>query len=412
MATPQKPPRGGGGPKTQRATAPLIHDKELQNLEQLNPNNLARFVRVDLADGSTAVHADPEIGKDGAQIIWMENAKTGMLVPVRLRLADNGGRAREGGEGGGEGDDGEDLDGGSSQESEDAALLASPPALRADALTTSKMKGGIPNQQQQNSDLSKVESNGSSQLAHLIKVVFFLCQGLLAGFAFSSTLAQNAASSNASFLVEYQPLASEYRRLFYILSSLSAVGSLDTFMSTLGRANRPSLSGQGPNGFGAALVRRENQGSVTIAAAAAMLHFIAFILTVIITAFDVLLSARNGSHGTSDAWAVQALSDATFASSLATWKNIDTGRLITSFLAWVCCCLLVWRDLTALDSRGTELVRLKDILVAWRQRSSQLQGDFGLDDLDASSLKKLIALQSMGYERANAALRVQEDLLA
>jgi hypothetical protein len=55
---------------------------------------------------------------------------------------------------------------------------------------------------------------------------------------------------------------------------------------------------------------------------------------------------------------------------------------------------------------------LKDILVAWRERSSQLQGDDGLDDLDASSLKKLIALQSMGYERANAALRVQEDLVA
>lgn len=410
MATPLKPLRGGG-PKLQRNSASLIQDRDVQNLEQLNPNDLGRFVRVDLEDGGTIVQAstaDPEVGKDGAQIIWMENAKTGMLVPVRLRLADDGGRKREGGEVA-EGDDGEDVDGGGSQESEEAALLVSPPALQADVISSGKFKGGI---QQQISDASNIESIGSSQLAHLIKVAFFLCQGLLAGFAFSSTLAQNAATSNASFLVEYRPLASEYRRLFYILSSLSAVGSLDTFMSSLGRANRPSLSGQGPNGFGASLVRRENQGSVTIAAAAAILHFIAFILTVIITAFDVLLSVRNGSRDTSDAWAASALSDATFASSLATWRNIDTGRLITAFLAWVCCCLLVWRDLSSLDTRGKELVRLKDILVAWRERSSQLQGDDGLDDLDASSLKKLIALQSMGYERANAALRVQEDLVA
>jgi hypothetical protein len=412
MATPLKPLRGGG-PKIQRNSASLIQDRDVQNLEQLSPNDLGRFVRVDLEDGGTIVQAstaDPEVGKDGAQIIWMENAKTGMLVPVRLRLADDGGRKREGGEVS-EGDDGEDVDGGGSQESEEAALLVSPPALQADVISSGKFKGGI-QVQQRISDASKIESIGSSQLAHLIKVAFFLCQGLLAGFAFSSTLAQNAASSNASFLVEYRPLASEYRRLFYILSSLSAVGSLDTFMSTLGRANRPSLSGQGPNGFGASLVRRENQGSVTIAAAAAILHFIAFILTVIITAFDVLLSVRNGSRDTSDAWAASALSDATFASSLATWRNIDTGRLITAFLAWVCCCLLVWRDLSSLDTRGKELVRLKDILVAWRERSSQLQGDDGLDDLDASSLKKLIALQSMGYERANAALRVQEDLVA
>jgi len=410
MATPLKPPRGGG-PKIQRNSAFLIPDRDVQTLEQLSPNDLGRFVRVDLEDGGTIVQAstaDPEVGKDGAQIIWMENAKTGLLVPVRLRLADDGGRKREGGEVA-EGDDGEDVDGGGSQESEEAALLVPPPALQADVISSAKFKGGI---QQQNPNASEIESVGSSQLAHLIKVAFFLCQGLLAGFAFSSTLAQNAASSNASFLVEYRPLASEYRRLFYILSSLSAVGSLDTFMSTLGRANRPSLSGQGPNGFGASLVRRENQGSVTIAAAAAILHFIAFILTVIITAFDVLLSVRNGSRDTSDAWAATALSDATFASSLATWRNIDTGRLITAFLAWVCCCLLVWRDLSSLDTRGKELVRLKDILVAWRERSSQLQGDDGLDDLDASSLKKLIALQSMGYERANAALRVQEDLVA
>jgi hypothetical protein len=54
---------------------------------------------------------------------------------------------------------------------------------------------------------------------------------------------------------------------------------------------------------------------------------------------------------------------------------------------------------------------LKDVLTAWKERTSQLQGEVGIDSLDAQSLKKLIALQAMGYERASAALRVQEDFL-
>ena len=60
--------------------------------------------------------------------------------------------------------------------------------------------------------------------------------------------------------------------------------------------------------------------------------------------------------------------------------------------------------------RGRELVRLRDVLAAWKVRTSQLQGDEGVDSLDASSLKHLIALQAMGYERSVAALRVLEDL--
>jgi len=66
----------------------------------------------------------------------------------------------------------------------------------------------------------------------LIRSAFLFAQGLLAGFCFTTISTQTAAVANdADFLIGYQPNAMQYRRLFYLLSTISVVGSIDTFMS-------------------------------------------------------------------------------------------------------------------------------------------------------------------------------------
>jgi len=346
------------------------------------------------------VGTDPEVGKDGIQVVWVENAKTGLLVPVRLTDAEHD---RRSGENAGE----DDEERGTPLEGEDSNLMLLPPPLRSGDSSQSKAQLAASVE----SVLSFSDASGTA--AQLTRVSFFLCQGLFAGFAFSTALALQSSTSSVNFLIDYEPLSSEYRKLFYLLSTLSAVGSLDNFMTALRKANRPSLPGQGPNGFGAAMVSREIRGSVTLAALAACFHFVAFVLSVIMTAFDVLISVKNGTTGSeasTGAWAASAMSQSSFSSALTSWENLDSARLVCAVLAWFVCCLLMWRDLLTIESRGKELVRLRDILSAWRARTCQLQGDEGIDNLDTQSLKRLIALQATGYERSSAALRVQEDL--
>ena len=69
----------------------------------------------------------------------------------------------------------------------------------------------------------------------------------------------------------------------------------------------------------------------------------------------------------------------------------------------------VWKDLTSKDERGNELVKLQDVISQWRHRVALMEGN-GLEGMEAISLRKLVALQGLGYERANAALQVVDNL--
>lgn len=399
-------------PKLPRNNKPTTFDRLERGVQSDEPLNMSRelvsFVRVNFADSVDSVSLPvevssktlPEVGKDGVKMVWVENARTGLMVPVFLSGAEDKNHRGET-ESSVEDEERPPLE-------DEAALLVTPSPLRND---------GWSNKHASFSFTSGLELNTGNNLAGssaalFARVVFFLCQGLFAGFAFSTALAQQSSSSDAKFLLDYEPLSSEYRRLFYLLSSLSAVGSLDTFMTTISKTNRLSLVAR--HRFSTPVQSRESQGSVSVAAAAAVLHFVAFALSVVMSAFDVLISVKNGSSGidaSSGNWATSASKQDSFVSSLSSWFQLDTGRLVCSLLAWLMCCLLIWRDLLSIESRSRELLRLKDVLTAWKERASQLQGDQGIDSLDAQSLKKLIALQAMGFERASAALRVQEDLM-
>lgn len=203
-------------------------------------------------------------------------------------------------------------------------------------------------------------------------------------------------------------------------------------MTLLSRRHNPSLAGRGLAGQGVgdggrSLVVKENESSLFIAMFAVLLHAVAFFCTVIMSAEDVLIAVKDGfgssssssvsSKGSNSAvganvsgWAAAALSSSAFKRGLDSWHALDTTRLICAIVGWACACLLVWRDLQAREGRGQEIVRLRDLLWAWKRRASELEGAAGLDHLDAQGLRRLVALQSMGYERAVSALRVYSEM--
>jgi len=248
-----------------------------------------------------------------------------------------------------------------------------------------------------------------------LRASFLLFQGLFAGFAFATVALDNTAPNDATFLTQYQPDAQEYRRLFYLLASLSAVGSLDALMTLISKTNRPSLAGPGSGSFGAALVLRETQGSLIIAVAAALLHVVGLVVSVLAGGADVLIFVKNGAYisiGSTSSnvpWTTSALADSIFSTNLKNWKGLDRARLVSAVVAWFCCCLLVWRELLAREGRGREMIRLRDVLEAWRLRTCELEGE-SLEELSTQELRRLCALQTLGLDRTSSALRVAQEL--
>jgi len=358
-------------------------------------------------EGSMAVAGtDPEMRRDGSRVVWVENARTGELVPVYLRSGaadDRSSRAANA-----EVDETAGGEEGNAADAEEAALLAFPPPLQdtpAQIFGLDKPAGA-----------DCEEDNAShSSAAMFLRASFLLFQGLFAGFAFATVALDNTAPNDATFLTQYQPDAQEYRRLFYLLASLSAVGSLDALMTLISKTNRPSLAGPGSGSFGAALVLRETQGSLIIAVAAALLHVVGLVVSVLAGGADVLIFVKNGAYisiGSTSSnvpWTTSALADSIFSTNLKNWKGLDRARLVSAVVAWFCCCLLVWRELLAREGRGREMIRLRDVLEAWRLRTCELEGE-SLEELSTQELRRLCALQTLGLDRTSSALRVAQEL--
>jgi hypothetical protein len=220
----------------------------------------------------------------------------------------------------------------------------------------------------------------------LIRSAFLFAQGLLAGFCFTTISTETAAVANdADFLIGYQPNAMQYRRLFYLLSTISVVGSIDTFMSITSkvtvtphsqvsipspracsqpasslhsfplflqvsrevmRKKKPSASGKGADvpldtggffvSFCRALGSAQEGTNVAVAVVLMVLHAIAFLCTVIMSQVDTIVAVRGG-YGPSTpeaAWAAALLSAPGFSGLLSTWKSSDQVRSRASLCAW------------------------------------------------------------------------------
>jgi hypothetical protein len=358
----------------------------------------------DQSDGYSNLHVtaslvngslEPERGRDGSHIVWIENARTGELLPTRVGAS---------GQPTSQGNNGDDVE---NEEKDSAEIDESSPLILPKPLIDGTDGGGASQVEAAEADVEDMEngdSSGHSYAAMFLRGIFILFQGMLAGFNFISV--SYLVLDDASFLATYQASANEVRRLCFILSTLAALGAVDNLMSLISRSSRPSLSGNDSTTYGIHLIKKENTGAFVFAASACIAYLIAMILTILLGATDTLIYYKFGYASNVVDWITPAV--ASNADRLQQWRKLAALRIAFAALGWLCSCFLVWKDLIAKDGRGHELVRLQGVISRWRTRVNMLEGG-SLEECDGPSLRKLVALQSLGYERTSAALRVMDQ---
>lgn len=135
--------------------------------------------------------------------------------------------------------------------------------------------------------------------------IYFLLQGVLVGFSFSTFYLQVNASNDESLLIAYQPSAGETRRLFYLLSTISVVGSIHIFQDIwLNYMTTTSSSTSTSN------------DSVLVSSILSILLFtVVFIVSLLMSSMDTKIHLYDGFPVTgsdSSSWATSALADNTF----------------------------------------------------------------------------------------------------
>lgn len=324
-------------------------------------------------------HTEYETKKSGYHFIWSENSRTGEFASTRSKQESI--------------NDTNDSDNGARELSIDAndssQLLPSPLSSHG------------------KNDIKSLFVYRKVRPTHSSIVVFmrgfYLCfQGLLTGFAFSTIFLESTAGNDAaSFLENYQPNSNDFRRLLYIFSTISLVGSVDIVMTLMSQFSSKSTKRKS---FGN---RRSAGGFFVIAVFAALFHIIVFLLTVIMSATDTLVYIKFG-HSESD-WANSASENSAVISNIKVWKGLDRVRFICALIAWGGCCLLSWRDLMILVGKESEAEALYDIILLWKKRCSELEGE-RIDELDEVSLRQLVEIQSSGLQRSRDALQVFDSV--
>ena len=139
-----------------------------------------------------------------------------------------------------------------------------------------------------------------------------------------------------------------------------------------------------------------------------ILYITALVLTVLLGGTDTLIYYQFGvDSGTGENWINTAITE--HKSLITTWRQLVALRIAVAAIGWLCSCFLIWNDLVAKDERGAELVKLQDVITQWRHRVEIMEGN-ELEDMDVNALRKLVALQGLGYERTTAALNVIDNL--
>eukprot|EP01034_Spumella_vulgaris_P024454 gene24454-30805_t len=220
------------------------------------------------------------------------------------------------------------------------------------------------------------------------------------------------AMNRKGTMVRSQPNAQEFRRYFYLLSTIAVVGSMDSLFTIVksreeGRTSSTmggSRDLQSSNYHRTLTLMKTNYDlfSLALVLVISFLYCVAFLCTLLMTAQDVLIANRNGyppfsaastsSSSSYDAeWISAALADSSFSAGLTEWKGLDRVRLICAVLAWL---------------------GVGEVAAAWRQRTELLEGDGGLERLGAAELRRLVQKQRVGLERATMALSYLESTTA
>ena len=334
---------------------------------------------------------EPELSRSGSHVVWVENARTGELMPVLLDSAgggadDNGGDERDNTEEGNE-------------EDENSPLILPAPLDDGDGHKDSEVsKLTLHTEQGEN-------ASEHSYAALFLRGLFLLFQGVLAGFNFISV--SYLVLDDSSFLTTYQASANEVRRLSFVLSTLAALGAVDNLMSLISRSNRPALSGADQSTYGKNLIIRENRGAFMFAVCACFLYIASLVLTVLLGGTDTLIYYKFGvDDGVTD-WVTSAL--ANHAAEISSWRTYVGIRIAVAAFGWICSCYLVWKDLVSKDGRGHELTRMQAVISEWKHRVALMEGN-AIEEMDSTQLRKLVAIQGLGFERTQTALRVVDQL--
>ena len=190
--------------------------------------------------------------------------------------------------------------------------------------------------------------------------------GLLAGFCFTTISTQTASSSDTDFVTSYQSNAMEYRRLFYLLSSLSLVGSIDTLfiliskvMQAGGKEKEGLEDSKGVVAHVCRAITVQGDSTLLVATLIAILYGITFLSTLIMSKVDMLIAVRGGASASvqSAVWSADLLSSPNFKNDLSAWKTLDLVRFVCAILGWAGACYLSFKSVTAVEAKNTEILR-------------------------------------------------------
>ena len=253
----------------------------------------------------------------GGRVVWVENARTQELVPILLThaFADA------------ESDEMDDTVVGRGTADTDSHHIPLPAPLDT--------KGDIGADPQlanltEFNDLAGDNPRSSEfrDLASSMQMFYIFCQGLFAGFCFSTLYAVlGSRNSDGDFLTSYWLSASEHRRLSYLLAVISVVGSFDALLQIVSARNldMQTLKLTAADSQQAAASFRPQVSSTSqflsellIGVAGTLTHSAAFITTLVMSITDVRIATRNDYQvhrhtlPAHESWVAFALQDGSF----------------------------------------------------------------------------------------------------
>lgn len=347
---------------------------------------LPSFVRVYFGDNSDGRHVPNDRETDqlgltayrkldvstGRETIYIEDAFTGEFIPITVAakkfddsLTDDSG------------DGDEHMD--SSENGDDQAFSAIVDPFADESV-----------------DLNHV------QYITFLRILFLFVQGILAGFSFITIYVEITGGSDVVLLENYAPSANEYRRFFYVLTSLAVIGSCDLLMSRpKGEVAKKQSKIAAKKGDGSA----DNLAFVSFLALLA--YSLCFLCTLVIGVTDTLIYYRDGisTDGAIDGpWAAEALRDAYFSSSYDNWRALGYVRFASAFLGFVCSCFILWSEFISFYDKNRDISFLKAKCVDSQRKISELSGE-KIGDLNIMELENLLQTQKLGMERTTEALK-------
>jgi hypothetical protein len=309
--------------------------------------------------------------------IWAENVRTKELIPVNLR---NSGIVY------GEYDNNKKDNTIISSDIDDDRSYLLPEIIEND-------------EKFQNKDDIEVDDITHKYLAIFLTVAFLFVQGIFAGFSFTSLFEDVSNTNNILFLKNYQNSASEYRRFFYLLTTISLVGSLYSLLEISSKNQRRSANRTDKKLFSA----NTNTLLFSIIFFTVFVHSLGFLASLIMSIVDTLISVKLGDKSTGDEWATTAMNNSFFSTQMIIWRGLNKLRFIAALVGWLGNCSYVWGELLLSRAKSNEVTRLRENIAIWHKYSSMLEGR-RLDNLDEIALSKIIGIQQLGLERTKETL--------